>query len=109
MRKLIDKSLHTLRHYPISLLSYIFLIYCWYIVVMMFRHIRLWNETHKPGYNCINGQAYGFLLASLLSVIFLIVIILYAVFKKNKSFYIRMIYLLIATAIAIYFAFKLVC
>lgn len=75
----------------------------------MFYYLRIWSEINNEGYGCIIGQAYGFILALLLFIIIFILNGLQAVFRKDKKFYIGMVYLLLATSIVIFIVFKLIC
>ncbi len=109
MRKLLNSFWQIALHHPISILSYFFLIVCWYQVILMFYYLRIWSENHQEDYGCINGQGYGFILASLLFIVIFIINILQAVFRKDKKFYIGMVYLLIATSAVIFIVFKLIC
>ncbi len=109
MRKLLNNLWQITLQHPISIFSYLFLIACWYEVISMFYSLRIWSEIRKEGYDCINGQAYGFILASLLFIAIFLLNILQVVFRKDKKFYIGMVYLLLATSIVIFVVFKSAC
>jgi len=79
-----------LRRYPFSIISLGIICWFWYLEFSSYYAYKAYVKSQNETMNCINGFAYGFILAGLLTIIYIIVSLIQIYFRRDKVFYVRL-------------------